>query len=140
VLQVRLPLTRSSSCLILNVSAKAAAMGKSHSKLWMTITGASAAVLLVVGVIGVLRLRPPFRVGATMQEVQACVRAEESRRLPPYGRTCGQYGSNTNEWLLGTMFYLRDEHAFVKRGVSLTFSTNGTVVDISSHWEWRWSL
>jgi hypothetical protein len=115
-------------------------MGKTRFKLWITITAAVIVTLFAVALIGVVRLRPPFRVGATMQEVQSCVRAEESRRLPPYGRTCGQYGGTTNEWLLGTIFYLREDHVFLKRGVSLAFSTNGTVMGISSHWEWSWRL
>jgi len=114
-------------------------MKQSRAIRW-TIAAAVPAALLAVVFIAVVRLRPPVHKGATEEEVRACFQAEEQRRLPPYGRTCGGYGLTTNEWFLGTEFYVRKEHVFAVRRVAVTFSTNGTVRDISSRWEWRWSL
>ncbi len=114
-------------------------MKKSRAIRWMIAAAISAALLAIVFVPAV-RLRPPVHLGATKEEVRASFQAEEQRRLPPYGRTCGAEGASTNEWFLGTEFFLREGHVFAVRRVTLTFSANGVVTHISSSREWRWSL
>ncbi len=114
-------------------------MTKSHT-IRCIIAALVSATFFAVVFIAVVRLRPPVHVGATKEELQARFQAEEQRRIPPYARTCGQLGATTNEWFVGTEFYLREEHVFAVRRVALTFSTNGTVGEISSRWQWRWSL
>ena len=114
-------------------------MRKTYAIRWMIAAVVSAAFFAAV-LVAAVRLRPPVHVGATREVLQARFQAEEQRRLPPYARTCGQLGTTTNEWFVGTEFYLREGHVFAVRRVALTFSTNGTVRDISSRWHWRWSL
>ena len=114
-------------------------MKKSYGKGW-TIIAVTTAALLAVVFIAMARLRTPVLVGATQEQARACLQAEEQRRLPPYGRTCSALDPTKKQWIVGTEFYLRQEHVFAVRRVALTFSTNGTVTDISSRWEWRWSL
>jgi len=114
-------------------------MKKRHTIRRIIVAVVSATFFAVV-VVAVGRLRPPVHVGATKEELQARFQAEELRRLPPYARTCGQLGATPNEWFVGTEFYLREEHVFAVRRVALTFSTSGVVSEISSRWEWRWSL
>jgi len=88
-------------------------------------------------------LGPTFRVGSTKAEILAYQEAEErqERRLPPFRRTCGAYGqSGTNEWLMVTSYWLREDHVYAHRHIALMFSTNGTVTSMTSHWKWFWKL
>ncbi len=109
---------------------------------WSAVIAALLAVSAAAVFIQGMLFRPGFHIGSSMKEVAAYFEAQNQheRRLPPFSRTCGAYGSSTNVWLWATSFYLREDRNrnFATRNVTLVFSTNGTLTSISSHLQWYW--
>ncbi len=104
---------------------------------WLAVGAGLSAAFVVIVLVQTVLSRPAIRVGATADEVRAAL---HERRFPPYSSTCSQYGSSTNDWVVGTTFYLRPNHWFAGRRLRIVFSTNGTVANVSSSWQWRWDL
>ena len=109
------------------------------------IAGFSLAGLATGSVLLFLALdvsrKPSLRAGATWQEYEAYIRAQEvsvrGRRLPPLRDFIALQG---RPWEKVTVmrYYFRDGHYFLTRSVVFEF-TNGILVRIESPY-WRWHL
>ena len=85
--------------------------------------------------------KPLLRVGATWQEYDIYIRAQEvsarRRRLPPRRDFIALQGRPWQQMIV-TRYYFRDGHYFLTRSVGFEF-TNGILIHIESPYS-RWHL
>ena len=113
-----------------------------YKKYWFLVASILSVAFVVYAFVAGMSLRSSLHVGSSIGEVRNYIQAEREHemRMPPFKIAYGQTCNGTNVWLLGTGIYLRQGRLFGSRCETLNFSSNATVTNISSRWEWRWNL